>query len=82
MERRHAVVVVAYVPNVLRNMREICEKMGVGERTVKRWIAQGAPIAVEGDARNTRYSAELARLQCWREANSFPPDTAAGESQS
>lgn len=75
-------VVVAYQPKIMRNMREICEEMGVGERTVKRWIAQGAPIAVEGGAKNTRYSAEMARLQWWREANSFPSDAAADESQS
>ncbi len=59
---------VAYVPRILRTMAEICEVMGVGQKTVKRWVAQGAPIAVEGDGRRKRYSAEMAALQGWREA--------------
>ena len=57
---------VSYVPNILRNMAEICEEMGVGEKTVKAWVKRGAPIAVEGDGRRVRYSAEMARLQTWR----------------
>lgn len=57
---------VSYVPKILRNMAEICEEMGVGEKTVKAWIKRGAPIAVEGDGRRVRYSAEMARLQAWR----------------
>lgn len=70
---RNQSVLVAYQPKILRNMREICDNMGVGERTVKRWISQGVPIAVEGDARNTRYSAEQLRLQVWREGGSARP---------
>ena len=58
---------VSYVPKILRNMAEICEEMGVGEKTVKAWVQKGAPIAVEGDGRKVRYSAEMARLQAWRE---------------
>lgn len=57
---------VAYVPKILRNMAEICEEMGVGEKTVKAWIKKGAPIAVEGDGSRARYSAEIAKLQTWR----------------
>ena len=57
---------VSYVPKILRNMAEICEEMGVGEKTVKAWVKRGAPIAVEGDGRRVRYSAEIARLQAWR----------------
>ena len=57
---------VAYVPCILRTMAEICEAMGVGQKTVKKWVAQGAPIAVEGDGRRKRYSAEMAALQGWR----------------
>ncbi|MBB5143937.1 MerR family transcriptional regulator [Desulfovibrio intestinalis] len=57
---------VSYVPKILRNMAEICEEMGVGEKTVKAWVQKGAPIAVEGDGRKVRYSAEMARLQAWR----------------
>ena len=57
---------VAYVPKILRNMAEICEEMGVGEKTVKAWIKKGAPSAVEGDGSRARYSAEIAKLQTWR----------------
>ena len=59
-------VMVAYVPTPLRTMREICDSLGVGEKTVKSWIGRGAPIAVEGKGSNVRYSAELAQLQAWR----------------
>lgn len=57
---------VSYVPKILRNMAEICEEMGVGEKTVKAWVKRGAPIAVEGNGRRVRYSAEMGRLQAWR----------------
>ena len=57
---------VSYTPKILRNMNEICEEMGVGPKTVKKWVEQGAPIAVEGEGRNKRYSAEIACLQKWR----------------
>ena len=60
-------VLVSYTPKVLRNMAEICEEMGVGPKTVKKWVEQGAPIAVEGDGRKVRYSSEMVRLQAWRE---------------
>lgn len=59
--------VVAYVPKVLRSMTEICEALGVGPKTVKAWVQKGAPIAVEGEGAKVRYSAEMARLQAWRE---------------
>lgn len=58
---------IAYVPTPLRSMTEICEALGVGPKTVKAWVEKGAPIAVEGEEKNTRYSAELLRLQIWRE---------------
>lgn len=58
---------VAYVPHILRSMKEICVAFGVGQKTVRAWVQQGAPIAVEGQGRRARYSAEVARLQCWRE---------------
>ena len=67
MDQRESAQVV-YVPKILRNMAEICEEMGVGEKTVKAWIKKGAPIAVEGDGRKVRYSSEMARLQVWRES--------------
>ncbi|MCH5277743.1 MAG: MerR family transcriptional regulator [Desulfovibrionaceae bacterium] len=57
---------IAYYPKILRNMEEICREMGVGAKTVKKWVAEGAPIAVEGEGHNVRYSAESARLQVWR----------------
>ena len=57
---------VSYVPKILRNMAEICEEMGVGEKTVKAWVKRGAPIAVEGKGGKIRYSAETACLQAWR----------------
>lgn len=57
---------ITYTPKILRNMAEICEAFGVGEKTVKAWVKQGAPIAVEGDGRRVRYSAEMVRLQEWR----------------
>lgn len=60
---------VSYVPKILRNMAEICEEMGVGEKTVKSWVQKGAPIAVEGDGRKVRYSAESLRLQNWRQVS-------------
>ncbi|WP_308620852.1 MerR family transcriptional regulator [uncultured Desulfovibrio sp.] len=57
---------ITYTPRILRTMAEICEAFGVGEKTVKAWVKQGAPIAVEGDGRKVRYSAEMVRLQMWR----------------
>ena len=57
---------ITYTPKILRNMAEICEAFGVGEKTVKAWVKQGAPIAVEGDGSRMRYSAEIMALQAWR----------------
>lgn len=57
---------VSYTPRILRNMSEICEAMGVGEKMVKSWIRRGAPIAVESGGSRCRYSAEAASLQYWR----------------
>lgn len=56
----------AVSPKILRSMREICGEMGVGEKTVKKWVKQGAPVAVEGRGSRKRYSAEAAALQNWR----------------
>ena len=58
---------VVYAPRVLRSMAEICEALGVGPKTVRAWVEKGAPIAVEGEGGNSRYSAEMVRLQVWRE---------------
>ena len=59
-------VQVAYQPKILRSLSEICEEMGVGEKAVRDWVRQGAPIAVEGEGSRTRYSAEAGMLQAWR----------------
>lgn len=67
---------VSYHPKILKSIREICEEMGVGAKVVRRWAANGAPIAVEGSKKNARYSAEAVRLQLWREtimAGELPP---------
>ena len=64
-------IVVASRPRILRNLREICEEMGVGPQTVKKWVRQGAPIAVEGEGSRQRYSAEGGQVQAWRIARSF-----------
>lgn len=61
---------VVYQPRILRSMTEICEAFGVGPRTVKGWVEKGAPIAVEGEGAKMRYSAEMVRLQAWREYRS------------
>ena len=62
-------IVVVYAPRILRSLAEIKEAFGVGERQIKLWVRQGAPIAVEGEGRRMRYSAEAVRLQVWREAH-------------
>ena len=58
---------IAYVPKILRNLEEICAEMGVSPKVVRRWVRDGAPIAVDGEGNKMRYSAEAARLQLWRE---------------
>lgn len=65
-EKTGATTPITYTPKILRNLAEICEAFGVGAKTVKAWGKQGAPIAVEGDGRRVRYSAEMVRLQEWR----------------
>lgn len=57
---------IAYQPRILKNLTEICAEMGVGVETVKKWIDQGAPIAVEYQGAKPRYSAEACELQAWR----------------
>lgn len=63
--------VIVYAPRILRNLAEIKEAFGVGERQIKLWVQQGAPIAVEGEGRKVRYSAEMVRLQVWREGKYY-----------
>ncbi len=66
-------VMVVYAPMILRSLAEIKEAFGVGERQIKLWVRQGAPIAVEGEGSKARYSAEMVRLQVWREGKKNPP---------
>ncbi len=66
---------VCYAPRILRTMAEIREAFGVGEKTVKAWVRQGAPIALEGKGSKTRYSAEAASLMVWRLAVSHGAGT-------
>lgn len=63
-------ILVSYTPKILRSLAEIKDVFGVGERRIKLWVQQGAPIAVEGEGSNVRYSAEVVRLQVWREVSS------------
>lgn len=65
-------MVVVYAPMILRSLTEIKEAFGVGERQIKLWVHQGAPIAVEGEGSKARYSAEAVRLQVWREGRESP----------
>lgn len=64
---------VSYSPKILRSLVEIKEVFGVGERRIKLWVRQGAPIAVEGEGRKMRDSAEAIWLQVWREGRERPP---------
>lgn len=41
-------ILVSYTPKILRSLAEIKDVFGVGERRIKLWVQQGAPIAVEG----------------------------------
>lgn len=63
---------IVYAPKILRNLEEICEEMGVSVKVVRRWVQEGAPIAVDGEGNKMRYSAEAARLQLWREVGGKP----------
>ena len=65
-------ILVSYTPKILRSLAEIKDVFGVGERRIKLWVQQGAPIAVEREGNNVRYSAEAARLQVWREERERP----------
>ena len=58
---------ITYMPKMLRSMAEIRREFGVGDKVIKGWVDAGAPIVVEGTGYKTRYSAEVLRLQLWRE---------------
>ena len=58
---------VVYEPKILRSLAEICDTFGVSKDRVRYWVQLGAPIIVEGEGSSMRYSAELMRLQTWRE---------------
>lgn len=65
---------IVYAPTLLRSMEEIKKAFGVGDKQVKAWVQMGAPIVVEGEKKNTRYSTELVRLQMWREEKNAVAD--------
>lgn len=56
---------VIYTPKILTSLRDICHEFAVGERCVRKWIREGAPIAVRGTRNGLRYSAELMQLHNW-----------------
>lgn len=58
---------VVYEPKILRSLTEICEVFGVGEKQVRRWVRDGAPIIIEGEGARKRYSSELLQMYQWRE---------------
>ena len=62
-------MVIVYAPDIMKSYKDFQEKMGVGRRTIEIWVKMGAPIAVEGTGEKTRYSADVAKLQTWREKN-------------
>ena len=57
---------ISYVPTMLNSMAEICKKFKVNNKTVKKWVAYGAPIIIDGEGSKKRYSAELVDLYIWR----------------
>ena len=57
---------VVYSPCLLTSLAKISKTFGVSAATVKQWVKEGAPIAVEGADKGMRYSAELVALQQWR----------------
>ena len=59
-------MVLAYIPVPLNSMADIRKHLSVGESRVKEWVDAGAPIAVDEDNANARYSSELAALLTWR----------------
>lgn len=60
-------MIIIYAPDIMKSQKDIQRKMGVGRRTIEAWLKMGAPIAVEGNGKQARYSAEVAKLQAWRE---------------
>ena len=50
----------------LHSKELIASVFKVGRKTVEEWFNEGAPIAVEGEGFNKRYSANYHALQRWR----------------
>lgn len=71
---------LVYAPTILSSMAAICKAFGVGKERVKEWQKAGAPIVVDGDGEKRRYSAEVMRLQMWRESTQprFEDESQAG----
>lgn len=57
---------ITYTPVLLKNMVEIMAAFNIGRETLLEWVDAGAPICVERDGRQPKYSCELAALQAWR----------------
>jgi len=55
----------AYVPVILTSLDDIAKQFAVSKNTVKDWVKDGAPIVVNGNERNRRYTTELADLYIW-----------------
>lgn len=64
----------SYMPAFLTSTKAICKAFRVGTPRVHQWVQQGAPIAVDRDARGipVRYYAEAMRLYLWLEARGKP----------
>ena len=65
-------------PKHLSSLQAICDEFKAGRDTVKRWWADGAPIAVDYDGKGNpcRFSAEYNELQAWRVNQSRNKDAA------
>lgn len=50
---------------VLGSLEEICEFMRASRETVRGWVENGAPIAVEQKGKRPRYRAEAGALWDW-----------------
>ena len=55
----------AYVPVILTSLKDIAMLFAVSQATIKDWASAGAPIIVNGNGSNRRYTTELADLYCW-----------------
>ena len=54
-----------YAPTPLNSMKAICEFFDVGDKTVKSWFNQGAPIRRSGEGTATAWRSEGVALSFW-----------------